>query len=432
MRILLTGATGFIGRHVAGRLIAAGHEVVCCVRNEERAARMFPGQRTIACDFNSDTRPDMWSPRLADVDAVVNCAGILQARRGQSIEAVHKAAPAALFEACRDRGVRRVIQISALGADAGAGTAYAETKHAADAHLQGLDLDWTILKPSLVYSCAGSYGGTSLFRALAALPFAIPVVGDGTQVFQPIHMDDLAEGVLRLLETPQPPPKVIVASGPQALHLAEILVALRRWLGLAAAPILHVPVQLVELIARLAQRLGAPGPINTTALRMLAYGNTADPDDFIAATGIEPRPFALALSAQPAHVQDRWHARLYFLRPLLRLVIALFWIASGLVALAPGAIDRATPLLQAAGVPDGRFGLALAAGALIDVILGGLLLIRWRVLLVGCLQLLVTAGYLTWLTIADPGLWMHPLGPLIKTLPLMVATLVMMAVEEER
>ena len=432
MRVLLTGATGFIGRHIAARLIAGGHDVVCCVRNETRAARMFPGQRTITCDFNRDTRPEAWSPRLAEVDAVVNCVGILQASRGQSIDAIHTAAPKALYEACREIGVRRVIQISALGTDEGAGTAYAKTKRAADAHLQSLDLDWTILKPSLVYSCAGSYGGTSLFRAMAALPFAVPVVGDGTQTFQPIHMDDLAKGVLRLLEVPHPPRRVIAASGPQALSLAEILIALRRWLGMAPVPILRVPPALVDLIARLAERLGAPGPVNTTALRMLTYGNAADPDDFIAATGIEPRRFAPALSAQPAHVQDRWHARMYFLRPLLRLVIGLFWIASGLVALTPGAIERAAPLLREAGVPDDRFGLALAAGALIDIVLGSLLLIRWRVLLVGCLQLLVTAVYLIWLTIADPGLWMNPLGALTKVLPLVVATLVMMAIEEER
>jgi len=432
MRVLLTGATGFIGRHIAGHLIAGRHEVVCCVRNQARAQRMFPGQPTIACDFNRDTHPEAWSPRLAEIDVVVNCAGILQASRGQSIDAIHTAAPAALFEACRDSGVRRIIQISALGADEGAGTAYAETKRAADAHLQGLDLDWTILQPSLVYNCSGSFGGTSLLRAMAALPFTVPVAGDGQQAFQPIHMDDLADGVLRLIEQADPPRAVIAAGGPEALSLAEILAGLRRWLGLGRAPILRIPWRLVALTAHLADLLGVRGPINTTSLRMLAYGNTADPGDFIAATGVRPRRFDAALDAEPAHVQDRWHARLYFLRPLLRVVIALFWIASGLVALAPGAVERVAPLLREAGIPGDQFGLALAAGALIDIVLGSLLLIRWRVFLVGCLQLLVTAVYLLWLTIADPGLWMHPLGALAKTLPLAVATLVMMAIEEDR
>ena len=432
MRILLTGATGFIGRHIAGRLIAGGHDVVCCVRNEARAARMFPGQRTIGCEFNRDTRPEAWYSRLADIDAVINCAGILQNCPGQSIDAIHSAAPKALFEACRETGVRRVLQISALGADKGAGTAYAETKRAADEYLQDLDLDWTILKPSLVYSCAGSYGGTSLFRAMAALPFAIPVVGEGRQAFQPIHMDDLAEGALRLLEDSTPRRIVIAANGPEARSFAEILVCLRQWLGLGPAPTLRIPPRLATLAARLGDLLGARGPLNTTSLRMLNYGNTADSGDFVAATGVEPRRFTAALSAQPAHVQDRWHARLYFLRPLLRLVIALFWIVSGLVALAPGATQRAAPFLALAGISEAQFGLALVAGAMIDILLGGLLLIRWRVLLVASLQLLVTAFYLAWLTIAAPDLWLDPLGALTKTLPLVIATFVMMAIEEER
>ena len=144
MRILLTGATGFIGRHIAGRLIGAGHELVCCVRDTARCRRMFPRQTAVACDFNRDTDAADWLPRLEGIEAVINCAGILQGRPGQSIEAIHSAAPKALFDACLRAGVRRVVQISALGADEGAGTAYAETKLEADRHLQGLDLDWTV------------------------------------------------------------------------------------------------------------------------------------------------------------------------------------------------------------------------------------------------------------------------------------------------
>jgi uncharacterized protein YbjT (DUF2867 family) len=200
MRVLVTGATGFIGGHIAARLIAAGHEVVVCVRDTRRARAMFPNSEVVSCDFNRDTTVSAWLPRLAGVDAVVNCVGVLQGRRGQSIAAIHSAAPKALFDACVAARVRRVVQISALGADAGAGTAYADTKRDADAHLASLDLDWTIVKPSLAYTPAGSYGGTSLFRALAALPFAIPVLGTGEQAFQPIHMADLAEGVCRLIE----------------------------------------------------------------------------------------------------------------------------------------------------------------------------------------------------------------------------------------
>jgi uncharacterized protein YbjT (DUF2867 family) len=70
MRVLVTGATGFIGRHVAARLIATGHEVVACARDTRRARTMFPGGTVLACDFNRDTTVSAWRPRLAGVDAV--------------------------------------------------------------------------------------------------------------------------------------------------------------------------------------------------------------------------------------------------------------------------------------------------------------------------------------------------------------------------
>jgi hypothetical protein len=244
-------------------------------------------------------------------------------------------------------------------------------------------------------------------------------------------MDDLTEGIRRLVEAPDPPRAVIAATGPEPLSFAEILADLRRWLGRAPAPLLHVPTRLAALGARLGDLMGA-GPVNSTSLRMLAYGNTADPGPFTEATGIEPRRFADAIMAAPSHAQDRWHARLFFLRPLLRLTIALFWIASGLVVLAPGAVYRAGPLLSLSGVPEDQFSLALIAGGAVDITLGCLLLIRWRVTLVAGLQILVTGAYLAWLTGVVPDLWLDPLGTLTKTLPLIVATLVMVAIEDER
>ncbi len=427
MRVLLTGATGFLGRHLAAQLLAEGHGLVCADRNPARAMRMFPGSEAIACDFVHDVTPEAWTPRLAGIDAVINCAGILQASDAVT-DAVHTAAPVALFDACVAAGVPKVLQISALGADAGAGTAYADSKHAADLHLAGLDLDWTVVKPSLVYTPAGSYGGTSLFRAMAALPLAIPVVGDGGQSFQPIHMDDFAAGVVRLLETPAR--AEIIASGPEPMSIADILMGFRGWLGLAPAPLLKMPRGIVAMAARLGDLVGGE-PINSTSLRMMDYGNTAPPDAFIAATGITPRGFAEALAASPAHVQDRWHARLYFLRPLLRITLGLFWVASGVIAAFFAPRAEVAAMLTAAGFDGAGADIALWATAAMDVALGLPLLLGWRVRLFCGLQVLATLGYLAWLSIAAPLLWLAPLGPLVKTVPAALASLILMAIEDD-
>jgi len=301
MRILVTGAAGFIGRHIVAALRAAGHRVVCAGRDVERTRRMFPDQESITCDFNRDVTAEVWLPRLVGIDAVVNCVGILQSRRGQSIAAIHSAAPKALFAACVRAGIRRVIQISALGVRPEVATAYSQSKLDADRHLQSLDLDWVILRPSLAYTSAGSFGGTSLFRALAALPGMVPLVGDGRQPFQPIHMGDLTEAVRRLVEGSEVARRILDVVGPEPMALRDILADLRRWLGFAAPRFFETPLPVVRVAARIADRLGGVGPITTTSLTMLLQGNTADPAPFMAATGIVPRRFADALANEPAH-----------------------------------------------------------------------------------------------------------------------------------
>jgi uncharacterized protein YbjT (DUF2867 family) len=426
MKILLTGANGFIGRYLLARLVAGGHAVVPAVRRPAETDRLLPAPASIAVDFNRDTAPADWLPRLAGIDAVVNCAGILQGRPGQSIAAIHEAAPIALFEACRSAGVRRVIQISAISAEPGAGTEYAATKHAADTALAASDLDWVILRPSLVYA-EGAFGGTALFRALAALPVT-PLIGAGDQVFQPIHVDDVAETMLRILADASIRRVVIDPVGPERLTLRQILADLRQWLGWKPARAISVPLGLVRLAARIGDWIG--GPVNTTAVQQLLFGNAGAPEPFVAATGIRPRRWQAALRARPAQAQDRWHARLYFIRPLLRWSLALMWLVSGLVGfLQPAALG------QAVLAP---FGLASAAGVLTwatclaDIAIAFALVARWRPVATAAIQVVVVAAYTVVLTVALPGLWADAFGPLLKNLPVVVAALALAAMEGDR
>lgn len=426
MRILVTGAYGFIGAHIVAGLRAAGHDVIGCGRNVPLGRRLVPGIEWVPCDFNRDNDPAVWRPRLTGIDAVINCVGVLQGGRGADIEAVHRGTPIALFDACAAAGVRRVIQVSALGIEAGAGTEYADTKRAADDHLRGLDLEWLILRPSLVIG-RGSYGGTSLFRGLAGFPFVTPVPGRGNQKFQPIDMDDLARTVRDLIARPEITRQVFTVAGPEVLTLREIIVGLRAWLGFSPAPVLSVPMGLIRFAGRIGDGLrwlGGGGPLTTTAIRQMTHGSVGDPAALVDALGTRPRRFQDALASTPAQVQDRWHARLYFLRPLLRVTLALFWIATGVVSIGwglRGDID---------GAPGGN--IWFWAAALADLGLGFLLLIRWRVRLVGAVMVGLSLVYLAVITSHLTMLWADPLGPATKILPIIVATLVMMAIEDDR
>lgn len=153
--------------------------------------------------------------------------------------------------------------------------------------MQTLDLDWIILRPSLVYG-EGSHGGTSLLRALAALPWIVPLPGRGDQPFQPIHLDDLVETVAHLLRARRLSRLVLEPVGPERLTTAEIVARLRAWLGLAPARMVPVPLTLVRVIARIGDTVGA-GPLRTTSIEQMLHGNAGDPEPIVAVTGLRPR-----------------------------------------------------------------------------------------------------------------------------------------------
>ncbi|MCO6901703.1 NAD(P)H-binding protein, partial [Pseudomonas aeruginosa] len=149
-RVLVLGANGFIGLHLAAALSVAGWTVRAGARRPAEAARRAPAFDWIRADFADLTTSEAWAPLLDGVDAVVNCVGVLQDGAGDSTALAHVAGPRALIQACEQAGVRRLIHISAVGADDAAGTAYARTKAETERLVRAADLDWLILRPSLV------------------------------------------------------------------------------------------------------------------------------------------------------------------------------------------------------------------------------------------------------------------------------------------
>jgi uncharacterized protein YbjT (DUF2867 family)/uncharacterized membrane protein YphA (DoxX/SURF4 family) len=430
MRVLVTGAYGFIGAHITAALIKRGHHVVCAVRSARIDSR-FPGVKAIACDMSRDTDADVWLERLDGIDAVVNCAGILRETANETFRAVHEQSPQALFQACMRRGVRRVIQVSALGDPADG--EFVASKHRCDDALAHLPLDWLILRPSLVYSARGSYGGTSLLRGLSALPWLMPVPGNGSQLVQPISAEDVGACVVSALKDASCTQQIFQLVGPDVLSLRDYLLSWRRWLGFTRPRIWSVPTSLVRIAAQLGERVGK-GPLGVTMTQMLERGNVAADgalDSLQKGLGIFPRPLNRVLDESPSHVQDRWHARLYFLLPALRIAIALLWIVSGIVGWMTPKAQIVETTFENPLSPS--MLLALARGtATTDVILGLLCLFRWRPHVVLTLMLIMLLGYTFCIAILWPVHWLDPFGGLLKNIPLVVALLVLLATDERR
>ncbi|MBX3447198.1 MAG: NAD-dependent epimerase/dehydratase family protein [Parvibaculaceae bacterium] len=434
MRVLVTGAYGFIGQHIAVGLARAGHEVVACGRDLALGRRLLPGFEWQFCDFNKDTDEAVWLPRLAGVHAVVNCVGILQPTVRDTHQKAHVAGPVALFSAARKAGVRRIVQISALGAEGGAGTDYSASKSVGDDFLKSLDIDWVVMKPSLVYG-RGSFGGTTLLRSLAGLPGVVPLVDGGRHAFQPVFMDDLVASVVRLVEPDAPSRIEIAITGPAPKTTREIALLIRRWLGFPEARVLNIPAWLAKpmlLLGDVAGWFGLPTAFRSSSLRQMELGNTANCDAAVAATGIVPRPMDVALADSPSTLQDRLHARSAMAVALLRVTIGLFWLATGVISLLPSVNLVAASFVGATGLGEQGSRLLVTSAGIADVALGLPFLAGWQVRLFGSLQIALTLAYLVVLSIWLPAMWLDPFGPLMKAVPLIFATLVVMAWAERR
>lgn len=428
MRILITGASGFIGGAVARALRERGHDLVLAVRSPETVRAAFPTAHVVACDFSAWLDPADWTDALAGVDVVINCVGIIQQSGLQRFEALHARAPVALFRAARDAKVRHVIQISALGADEGAVSCYHRTKKAADDALLALGLDGVILRPSLVYGADA--GSAALFRALAALPLT-PLVGEGRQLVQPILIDDLVRAVVIEVESRAAGCPVIDAVGPEPITFRALLALLCDRFGLGRLRAVSVPPAAAMMLARLAPLFGS-GPVTAETVAMLQRGNAAAVEPFVMRYGFLPQRLDAVFAERPASRAERREARLYFAGPALRLGIALLWIWTGLVSLFLFPTSESLDLLERVGLTGAAGPFALHAAALLDVGIGMAVLTGIKPRAVGLLQAAVVLAYSGIITVALPEFWLHPFGPLAKNVPLLAAIFVLIALEDGR
>jgi uncharacterized protein YbjT (DUF2867 family) len=364
------------------------------------------------------------------MDAVVNCAGVLQDSPGESTSMVHHRGVDSLFAACEQLKIQRVIHFSAIGVDRETPSAFSQTKIAGDLALMQRDLDWVILRPSVVFG-RSAYGASALMRGLAALPF-MPVMPNSGPL-QIVLLEDVARTVELFLEPAAPARRIVELVGPHRYSFSEAVALIRRWYRWAPAREIHLPKWVSGLTYKAGDMISFLGwrpPVRSTAEREIARGATGNPEE-MQRLGLHPKSLPEFFASEPASVEERWFARMYLLKPLVFGVLCLFWLSTAFVSLGPG-WGYGIGLMREGGVEGTAAILTVVAGALSDLVIGLAIGYR-RTSRYGLYAAIgISFAYAIIGTILVPRLWADPLGPMLKIWPIIVLHFVALAILDDR
>ena len=425
MKIAVIGGTGLLGSAIMADLTSRGHSVISMSRSAGVA-----NPEAIRVDLNNARSPSYWLRHLDGVEAVVNCAGVLQDSPNDSSSMVHHHGIANLFTACEQLKIRRVIHFSAIGVDRETPSAFSETKLSGDKALMDRDLDWIILRPSVVIGRA-AYGASALMRGLAALP-VLPVMPNTGQL-QIVLLDDVVRTVGHFLEPGSPTRKIVELVGPHRYSFLEVVALIRRWCRWPPAREIELPHLASSVMYKFGDMISLLGwrpPVRSTAEREIRRGAVGNLED-MQRLGLHPKGLPEFFASEPASVQERWFAGMYLLKPAIFVVLSLFWISTAYVSLGPG-WDYGIGLMREGGVDGVGAALTVIAGALSDLAIG--LAIAYRPTSRYGLYVAIAISFIYAIigSILVPRLWADPLGPMLKIWPIIVLHFVALAVLDDR
>jgi uncharacterized protein YbjT (DUF2867 family)/membrane protease YdiL (CAAX protease family) len=282
MKVAIAGGSGFVGRHVVEALRARGHAVLVIARGH----RGVPlGAELVTCDLAQEPVP---AGALAGCEALVNLAGIKREEGRQTFEAVHVDATRRLLAAGPEAGVRRFVHVSVVCSRPDPRLPYHDTKWRAEEAIRASGLDFTILRPAVIYG-PGDDMVTHLVRMIRFSPL-FPVIGRGDSILQPVDVRDVAEAVAAALDRPRSIRGTYDVVGPERPTLSEIVRTVAEGAGLRVH-IVPTPIPLQRLAVRVMDAVTSR-PLSTPAqLQMLVDGLYGDTKPARRDLGLVPRPF---------------------------------------------------------------------------------------------------------------------------------------------
>lgn len=283
MKLFISGGTGFVGGHLIRELLGRGHQARLLVHRRSPASE---GLEQVEGDV---TRLESFEKTAEGCDAMINLVGIIREfpAKGITFEHLHVQATANMLAAAKKAGIRRYLQMSAVGTRPGAVSAYHKTKYQAEELVRASGLEWTILRPSLIYGPGDAF--VTLLAGQLRLSPVMPVMGSGTYRLQPIHVGDVARCFALALERPETIGQCYELCGNDRLNFNDLLDTVAAALGKSAPLKPHAPLGLMQAIIPILQHI-PQFPITMDQLQMLLEENICD-GQWQKTFGFEPRDF---------------------------------------------------------------------------------------------------------------------------------------------
>src|SRR6185369_16212791 len=294
-RILVLGGAGFVGRHLCRELSRRQYRITVPTRSRAQIVQSLPFVELVQADVHDEA---VLARLTSGHDAVVNLVAILHGDLFK-FEHVHVELVKKIVRACRDSGARRLVHVSALGAAKEAPSMYQRSKAAGEAVLQGSQLDWTVLRPSVIFGEGDRF--LTMFARLQALLPVMPLAGADT-IFQPVWVGDVVSAIVQCLLRDDTAGRAYELCGPDRFTLRQLVMLAGRLSG-HARPVIGLPpviARLQALVMELApgQPLMSRDNLDSMKVSNVASGKLPGLD----ALGISPS----ALSAiAPAYLGNR-------------------------------------------------------------------------------------------------------------------------------
>jgi len=288
-RVFVAGATGFVGSHIVKKLVSHGHSVIALAH--KRADEVLKGA---AVEKMEGSILDLNSLRFATkgAEAIVNAVGIIKEVKGKTFDAIHRQGVENLITVAKENGIKRFIQVSALGTGTGIDTAYFRTKEAGEKALSASGLDWTIFRPAMIIGRGDGFS-TEMLSLMKKGPF-IPVIGKGDYKLQMVYIEDVAEFVAKALQMPETIGQTYCLGGPDIMTMNEVLDFLASWKGIKK-PKIHVPLFVMRPVSAVMKAILPNPPVTPDQLTMLLNFRTCDPAVASRVFGITFKPWAEAI-----------------------------------------------------------------------------------------------------------------------------------------